>query len=262
MTGTFHLKFNIFAEYNDLTCHFSTRQAGVSKGDFRSLNLGLRTGDNIIDVQKNRDLFLQSLKISSENIAYTDQIHSSNVAIISQPGIYPETDALITSDENVFLAIQTADCFPVFLFDPANRIVAAVHCGWRGVLEGIIENTISEMRSQFDVKDYNLLVAIGPGLQKSCFEIREDLYMRVDNAFLGIHPDPQKRFLDLRKMIIFRLLNLGVARKAIFASNLCTKCSENMFYSFRRDGNRSGRMMGIIGMRNRTDGKMATDRKF
>ena len=256
MTGTFHLKFNIFAAFSDLICHFSTRQGGASKGDFRSLNLGLRTGDNILDVKKNRTLFLQSLKISSENVAYTDQIHSPNVAIISQPGIYPETDALITSEENIFLAIQTADCFPVFLFDPTNRIIAAVHCGWRSVLSGIIENTIGEMQSQFDVKDHNLLVSIGPGLQKSCFEIREDLYKRVDNSYLGVHPDPQKRFFDLRKMIIFKLHNLGITGKAIFASNLCTKCNENMFYSFRRDGNRSGRMMGIIGMSNRTESKI------
>ena len=249
MMKTHHVSFNIFETFSNLVCQFSTRNGGISVGDFTSLNLGLRTGDNQDIVKQNRAKFFQDLDVTMENIAFTDQVHSSRVEIVRESKIYPESDGLITDQKNLFLVIQTADCFPVFMYDPVTEVVAAVHCGWRSVFKGILENTITLMRNHFEIDPQNILTAIGPGLQKECFEVRADLYEQVEGKYLSDYPEAGKRLFDLQKMIIDILNNQGVCSHHVSHHNQCTKCNGAMFYSFRRDGQRSGRMMGVIGIR-------------
>ena len=244
-----YITFDIFKSYPDLVCVFSTRNGGVSTGAYASLNMGLKTGDHQQSVIENRRIFFEKLNIPQVQIAFTDQVHSGNAAYAVGPGILNQTDALITDKENLFLVIQTADCFPVFLYDRKKRAIAAIHAGWQGVLNKIIENTIEKMVRIFDSNPPDIIAAVGPGLQKECFEIRQDLFSRLDQTYLIRHPDNEKRLFDLKNMIQDKLVNQGVKTDNINTTEICTKCDQSNFYSFRRDKNVSGRMFGLIGMR-------------
>jgi len=243
------LTFKNFEPYPEVLCAFSTRLGGYSSEMYTSLNLGLKTGDVVGKVIKNRQIFFKSLSIKEGRIAYGDQIHSANVAIVNHPGIFHETDALISSQKNIFLTVQTADCFPVFLYDPKSATIGLVHAGWRGTRAGILENVFNILKHQLKTEMAHLLAAIGPGLQKECFEVRKDVGALFDEEYLLPHQDSDKKYLDLFRVIMDRLVNQGIRPENIDAIPACTMCSQDKFYSYRRDKNTSGRMMGIIGIR-------------
>jgi len=242
------ISFQNFFSTSDLLCVFSTRQGGVSSGKYHSLNLGLKTGDSRQSVMANREKLLSSINIIESKIAFTDQVHSTEVKFVTEPGIYEKTDALITNQLNLYLAIQAADCFPVFIYYPGQQLIAAIHAGWRGALNGIIEKTITHMCDQFKVEPGNLLTAIGPGLQKECFEVQKDVFSLFEGKYLTETQDKTKQLLDLQSFIVDQLKYSGVIDVNIFNSDICTKCQQTDFYSYRRDQQKSGRMMGIIGV--------------
>ncbi len=239
--------FDIFPA-SQLLCFFSTRVGGISKGKYHSLNLGLNTGDVLNKVKSNRNALISHLNISESQIAFTDQVHSGNVKIAATPGIYRETDALITNRPNLFLAIQTADCFPIFIYSPEHRVIAAIHAGWRGTKAGIIENTIILLQEKFNIKTEIILAVVGPGLQKECFEVEQDTYYLFEKKYLSDAKTEGKKLLDLKSVIIDKLKTMGLVDINIFSSDICTKCDEKNYYSYRRDKHQSGRMMGIIGL--------------
>ena len=242
------LTFHKFFKSPQVLCVFSTRNGGVSSPPYDTMNLGLNTGDLRRDVLSNRRKFFESIKIKKSQIAFTDQIHSANVKNVSQSGVYKNTDAIITDRLNLFLAIQTADCFPIFAFHPKKKVVAAIHAGWRGVQKGIVENTMSHMKTTFNLDLSELLIVIGPGLQKECFEVEMDVYDLFDNKYVLKAHQKNKRLLNLASYLIDTLNSQGVRQENIYATGICTKCSDDNYFSFRRNGNNSGRMMGIIGM--------------
>ncbi len=233
---------------SEVLCIFSTRNGGLSSGKYHSLNLGLKTGDSRQSVIANREKLFSSINILESQIAFTDQVHSTEVKFVTEPGIYEKTDALITNRPNLYLAIQAADCFPVFIYYPRQQLIAAIHAGWRGVLNGIIEMTITHMRDQFNVEPDNLLTAIGPGLQKECFEVQKDVFSLFDGKYLTETQNKNKQLLDFQSFIIDQLKDSGVIDVNIFHSGICTKCRETDYYSYRRDQHKSGRMIGIIGV--------------
>ena len=145
---------------------------------------------------------------------------------------------------NIFLTIQTADCFPLMIYIPDSHIVACVHCGWRGVADGIVQNVLKTC----NVSLRKAFAVIGPGLQKSCFEVGRDVFTRFDPRYFSPHPHAGKQYLDLQTVIADTLLEWGFNRNNIYRENICTHCEQDTFYSYRRNGQKSGRMMGIIGM--------------
>ena len=147
MNAKSFITFQNFRDYPELTCVFSTRIGGLSVGKFSSLNLGLNTGDSPNLVRSNRRIFYNALQIPENRIAFQVQTHSANVQCVLKPGIYSDTDALICNTRNIFLAIQTADCFPVFLYSRADKIFAVIHVGWRGALLGILDNTLQIIKT-------------------------------------------------------------------------------------------------------------------
>jgi YfiH family protein len=243
------ITFDLFKSHPQLTCVFSTRRGGISTKEYESLNLGLRTGDREDFVLKNRQRFFSEIHVNQSQIAFSDQVHSSRIAYVSHPGVYLRSDALITDKSNIFLVIQTADCFPIFIYDTQNKIIAAVHAGWRGVLNNIIEKTIDMIIGRFTADPADFMAAMGPGLQKECFEIRRDLFAVVDKIYLTDHADPEIKYFDLEQMIYDKMIKCGFKSDNIFKSGICTKCDSANFYSYRRDKERSGRMFGLIGIR-------------
>ena len=244
-----YITFQLFDQFEELICAFSTRRGGHSEGIFSSLNMGNIKHDDPLIVKNNRKLFFNKLGIIEEAVALPDQVHSANIKIISTPGIVPKTDALVTMKKGLFLSIQTADCFPVFIYDPEKKIVGIIHAGWRGVVQNILRKTTDLIIQNFRVLSSDLYVAIGPGLQKECFEVRSDVYKQFPEEFLEIHQDTSKRHLNLSGYLKQQLISLDIPAEQIFVSPDCTKCNLERYYSYRRDGEKSGRMLGIIGLR-------------
>ncbi len=240
--------FRIFEGFPELVHGFSTRKGGVSKPPFDALNLGLSTGDNPRVVEQNRERYFNALGIVRERVVFPQQVHSADVQIVTAPGIVEQCDALITQKTNLFLSIQTADCFPVFLFHPQTRTVAIVHSGWRGTAQNIVGKAVRLMREKLGVPSAELLVAIGPGVQQSCYQVDQ----KTAEHFLPQYllPDGPGHFkLDVQGAIVYQLKEVGIPEGNIEMDQRCTHCEATLFYSYRRDGQKSGRMMGIIGLK-------------
>jgi len=248
MTDREYITFPIFDQFKELTCAFSTRLGGYSRDSFASLNMGNLKLDDPDLVYQNRRLFYTKLGIKESSVALPDQIHSDNIECIHTPGIFKETDALITSHAGLFLGVQTADCFPVFIYTPKIHTVVIIHAGWRGVVQDIVPKTVNIILSKAGSDPSDLFISIGPGLQKECFEVRSDVFSLFPENVLSVHPDPEKKYLDLSTYLVQQFLSFNIPTEQIFRMKDCTKCNQRQYYSYRRDGEKSGRMMGIIGI--------------
>jgi len=239
-------KFSVFK--NQKIIHaYSTRTGGVSKGAFSSLNLGRSTPDNIDSVYENRRLFFKHLDILPENLAIPRQTHSDNVKTVRASGSFENTDALITNMPGIILTIQTADCFPVFIYDYKEHICAIVHSGWRGAAKKIVLKTLNKMVSDFSCKAGNMLIAIGAGIQQKNYQVDEETAKNFDSEFLI--PDGKNHFkLDVQGAIIKQIKECGVAPNNLEIDTTCTFEDKENYFSYRRDGQFSGRMMGVIGL--------------
>jgi len=232
---------SLFNSRNGICHGFSTRTGGVSNFPYNMLNLGLSVGDIPENVHKNRELFFQALKSDPQQSAQGVQVHGNTIQIVDHPGTFESTDALITTRKNIPLVIKTADCAPVILFEPEQRVIAAVHAGWRSIVKGILENTIQIMMENFNSKPEMIKCAIGPSIRSCCYEVKNDVS--------GLFPEDvilwenNKSYLDIPKAIQIRLIDQGIRIENIDISQLCTACNEKLFFSHRRDKGKTGRMM-------------------
>ena len=234
--------------YPGLVHGFSTRKGGFSKIPYDSLNMGLNCGDNRETVLRNRELFFSALAIDPKQVAYPAQVHSGHVAVADKPGLYKQTDALICNIPGLFITIQTADCFPVFLFDPAQGVWAIIHSGWRGTSKGISTASVERMKEQFNCKTETIIAVIGAGIQTNQYQVDEQTAANFDPVYL-INDGPGHYLLDIQSCIYNQLLDAGLLNKNIERDTSCTFLQKKTFYSYRRDGRNSGRMMGVIGLR-------------
>ena len=228
---------------------FSTRKGGISQPPFDALNLGLHTKDLRAAVLKNRTLYFKTLGIPPNRLVFPEQVHSNKVVTVRKAGVVSRCDALITNTSNLFLTIQTADCFPVFLFEPIAQAVGIVHSGWRGTAKNIVGKAIALMESELKAKPGRMLAAIGPGVQQACYQVDDVTASHFSETFLL--PDGANHFkLDVQGCILQQLRDAGIPNKQIERDTTCTLCATDidMYYSYRRDGNKSGRMMGVIGL--------------
>jgi YfiH family protein len=242
------IQFDIFKPYQSLIHAFSTRLGGYSKKPYDSLNLGLTTGDNPHSVQKNRKIFFNHLCIPQEKLVFPVQTHSSNSQIVNSPGIINNCDALITNTPNLFLTIQTADCFPVFVYNPVTQTAAIIHSGWKGAAANICGKTILKMKEIFNIKPTNLIVAMGPGVQMRNFQVDDPVYIHFDKKYF-IADGLNHYKMNLQQAIFDQLQDSGISEKNIECCTDCTFDKSDLYYSYRRDKEKSGRMMGVIGIK-------------
>jgi YfiH family protein len=257
---------------------FSTRCGGAStrhSGE-RVLNLGFTDWDTRENVLRNRQKFQSAMDASDFQLVPLKQIHSSVVRSFSGPPAGPPRgDASVTHGRGMLLAIQTADCVPILLVDTRKCAVAAIHAGWRGTLGRIAEKTVSEMRMAFASKPADIVAALGPAIGGCCYEVGAELVTQFTSQFAnaeeyfdelrtgeepnplqwlnmmppGHQPPPKKVRLDLREANRSQLLAAGLSEKNIFVSDLCTACHTELFFSYRKEGAKSGRLLSIIGMK-------------
>ncbi|MBN1291648.1 MAG: peptidoglycan editing factor PgeF [Candidatus Latescibacteria bacterium] len=230
-----------------IVCGFTSRSGGVSSVPFDTLNCGLNTPDKEANVLRNHALVYNFAEVEKENVALMGQVHGSHVEIVGSGGIYRETDALITSKPGLMLCIQVADCVPLLLNDPVRNIIAAVHCGWKPITSGIAEKCVQIMTEEFSVKPESILAAIGPSAGKCCYEVGLDVAEHLKPEAICKHDS--RLHADLKKELWLRLVDTGLIAQHIDVSNECTICNEGLFYSYRRDGIQSGRMLGFIKMK-------------
>ncbi|MDA3883183.1 MAG: peptidoglycan editing factor PgeF [Bacteroidales bacterium] len=219
---------------------FSTRNGGVSKGPYYSLNLGLQTGDKESAVTENRQRFCNAIA-PGYKVVHVEQIHSNIVQYVDKEYEVTQGDAFFTQEKNVLLTISTADCAPILIHDEEYSIIAAIHCGWRGAREKIIEQTIAQL--SLYVSPENLRAYIGPMIQQSSYEVGAEFDALFPRQF--IKKESGKRYFDLNSYIEDVLVESGVGR--ITNTRLCTYSNPDMFFSHRRDGD-TGRMVSFIGL--------------
>ena len=167
---------------------------------------------------------------------------------------------MITAQAGILLAIQTADCLPVFLIDPSRKVIAAIHAGWRGLLKRIVMKTTEQMQKDFSTVPADCLAVIGPGIGPCCYEVGEEMVQGFTKEFVGgnsffrdlTHKDsnsPTTKSLDLTAVAKHQLLESGLLPQSIFGCEACTGCRTDLFFSHRAEGGRTGRMMSVIGIK-------------
>ena len=184
---------------------------------------------------------LKDLGLEKKSISSLNQIHSSNIKVISNPGIYDKSDGIISKiDNQLTLVIKTADCIPMFMYDNSNGVYALIHAGWKGAQKKIHLKAVNKFLD-FNSLPKNIEVYMGPSLRQCCFEIKKDLVEIFDNQFI-IKKD-NKYYLNLIKFIINGLNNLGVNKIVINKS--CTYEDKNC-YSYRSDKQNNSRMYSLM----------------
>ena len=172
------------------------------------------------------------------------QIHSDIVARADGgQGCLGEGDALITATPDQFIGIRTADCVPLLMADPKRQVIAAVHAGWRGSAAAIAAKTVRRLVHEYETNPIDLLVAIGPSIGQCCFEVGPEVAAQFERFVPG---SASLDHIDLLEVNMRQLLAEGVQRHNIDASGQCTACSPGEFHSWRRDRDRSGRMVAAI----------------
>jgi len=259
----------------------STRSGGGSLLDSgeRVLNLGFTEWDAREAVVKNRHTFQSAVGAGDLTLVPLNQFHSAVIRFFETSPAEPcKGDASLTNAPGLLLAVQTADCVPILLVDPKERVVAAIHAGWRGSLARIAEKTVGQMRLRFGSKPSDILAALGPAIGGCCYEVGTELVTKFTSQFPtaedwfdelrtgdepnplqwlnmmppGHQPPPKNVRLDLRKANRAQLLATGLADKNIFVSELCTACHTDLLFSYRKEADRSGRLMSVIGIRGRS----------
>jgi len=236
---------NIFKRYPEIKFGFSTKDGGVSPPPY-FMNLSTNVRDKKENVLRNREIFFNVLGILPINVSIQNQIHSTNINYVTKPSFVKDNDAMYTGRRNVYLAISGADCVTIFLFEPDKKVIAGVHSGWKGTYGGILTKTVKEMKEKFSIGTSKLIAYIGPSISQDCYEVGKEVADLFDEKVKAFRDG--KYFLDLQKSNLYQLLNLGVRKENIEISKHCTYKEENLFHSHRRDGERTGRMFGVIRM--------------
>jgi YfiH family protein len=232
-------KIKVLNKFPQIKHAISTKAFGSMKKDDGSLAFA-----NILK-------FAKPLKFASMPI-FMNQVHGNTVAVIESDRelVLPETDGMITKRKDLPLAIITADCLPVLLYDPEKEVIGVAHAGRKGLLNGVIHKVVSGMQSMYGSESKDIIVGIGPSIEKECYEVDEKIITEFHDTFPSfINMSVQKEnkyFLDLRAIALQSLQKEGILGKNIEISDICTKDDER-FFSYRR-GNENGRFVSVISL--------------
>lgn len=210
------------------------------------MNLSYTVGDHPERVAANRRMFFGMLGVQENRLAQPLQSHSATILKVETGGRYPSCDGLMTSQPDLWLAVSIADCVPVVLVDPQKEIVAALHAGWRGTLQRIVEKGVQQMVRDFGTEPADIIAYIGPSAGVCCYEVGPEV---ADQFTEGVTVRNNGSIhLNLKKENENQLLQRGVLQQHIEVSRHCTICTPSLFHSYRRDKERSGRMLAVVGL--------------
>lgn len=240
------LKPYIFNNYPEILFGFSTKVSSETKSPYY-FNLSYSVGDEKNLVDKNRKDFFESIGLTIETVGYQRQIHSDIVQVIGCGGDNGASDALITNKKNLGLAIAVADCTPIFIYDKKSKVIGAVHSGWQGTETTILLKTLIKLQKEFSSKPENMIVYIGPSISQINYEVGKEIAEKFDQTF--VKPKGDKYLLDVSGINYQILLDFGIPQNQIQKSELCSYEFSTLLHSYRRDGNLSGRSLGVIAIK-------------
>lgn len=243
----------------------TTRQGGVSVGVYASFNANLYCGDDVQHVQQNRELLCQFLGLPFSHLLMPHQTHHDKVCKIDESFLslsqsereqrLEGIDALMTDLPDVCVSVSTADCIPVLLYDDVHHAVAAVHAGWRGTVSSIVRKTVERMEEVYHTDVNDVKAVIGPGISLDAFEVGDEVYdafqsagfpmMQIAKRYV-LSEEKTKWHIDLWEANRWELLQSGVPFSHIHLSGICTYSHNDRFFSARRAGIHSGRILNGI----------------
>lgn len=257
-----------------------------------ALNLGFTKNDSRAAVARNRAAFLASLGMAdAKQLATVRQVHSDVIHYVTEPAAEPLVgDGLICDTPGLALGVLVADCLPVIVVDRKKRAVGVFHAGWRGTVKRIVEKGVGRMRMHFGSRPADLRAAIGPGVHNCCYKVGEEVREHFQSQFGYAHTlfheikesDPVREkypllfmtmrppghsrlpvniFLDLVEANRRQLLDAGLSRRNVWASELCTSCNTDLLFSHRAENGNTGRMMVVVAVREGSEGRGRGDGK-
>lgn len=256
------LQFSGLSEESNISHFITTRHGGVSLDNYASMNPGEYSGDDPASVRMNRRLLSDAIGISPERIFAPYQIHEAEIGCIDarflslsaaqQKEEMHGKDALVTDVPEICIAVSTADCVPVLVYAPDKKVVAAIHAGWRGTVKQIVAKTVDYMIARYDCDVSRMMAGIAPSISKEAFEVGDE----VADAFRATGIDMSrimernaqtgKAHIDLWEANRIQLLQAGLPAQHIEVSGICTWQHHEDFFSARRLGIKSGRILSGI----------------
>jgi YfiH family protein len=233
-----------------------TRLGGVSQGQWASLNMSCTTGDAPEPVRENCRRALQALGLRPEQTCSSWMVHGRQVRVVQRedlnaPGANDaRADALVTQARGVALTLRFADCLPVMLYDPQQGAAGLAHAGWRGIVAGVLAETVRAMQSAFGSRPRDIIAGIGPSIGPHKFEVGADVAAQIQGAVpepvVRQAPDRNKAFVDLWAAARAQLAGAGVGHIEI--AGICTASDTQEWFSHRAERGRTGRFGAIVAL--------------
>lgn len=264
-SGVFYLEYPLFSETGIVNHGISTREGGVSKGIFRSMNLGFSRGDDSQAVAENYRRFGRAIGVSTEKMVCSQQTHTTNIRIVTEAdagkGIlrerdYTDVDGLVTNVPGLCLVTFYADCVPLLFVDPVKKVIASSHSGWRGTVGRMGQHTIETMTREYGCDPRDIRAAIGPSICQDCYEVSEDVIEEFNRAFAPsqykdlYYKKPNGKYqLNLWKANELILLEAGICPKHLAVTNLCTSCNSELLFSHRASEGKRGTLAAFLALK-------------
>jgi polyphenol oxidase len=233
---------------------FTTRAGGVSPPPYDSLNLGFRWGDTRENVLENRRRV--RVAAGTERLHLASQVHGARVIQVHGGADVAATaqeqaDALVTDATDLAVATMVADCVPVLMADVRTGACAAAHAGWRGTVAGVLTATLDTLSRLFGARPGDLRIVLGPAIGPCCFEVGQEVADVFASTFAGaegvvIPREGRNPHVDLRRAQRFALERAGVDPSGIDVTDACTRCEPGRFFSYRREGTKTGQHLGFV----------------
>ncbi len=259
--GVYYLSFKKLEKYKFINHAFSTKIGGVSKNEFKSMNLGFKSGDYKENVIKNYNIFCNATGFDIESLVASNQDHNTNIRIASSEdrgiGIYKDhdiksIDGLITDTPEVTLVTYFADCVPIYFIDPIKKVIGLAHSGWKGTVKFLGSKMIEKMQETYHCNKYDIICAIGPCVGFCCFEVDKFVYDKfynmnnIDISKFSKKLYNEKYIIDLNGVNQQILLNIGISEANIILSDVCTKCNKDLLFSHRDMGFKRGSLCAMM----------------
>lgn len=242
-------KSKLLSQFTEITHAFTTKDGGVSKNNYSSLNLAFHVGDKEDDVLKNHSILSKSLSYERRTLVHMDQIHSDIVYQVDRSDNFdtrPTCDALITNERNKPLMVMVADCSPILFYDNVQKVIAVAHAGRAGAFLNIVQKTLDSFIKNYHSNPENIYVSVGANISTSNYEVNKAIFdeaKALDLEF-AVEVKEDRYFLDIRKILYKQLLEGNVKKENIEISQECSFL-ETEYFSYRANGI-TGRFAGVI----------------